>query len=53
MPKAAEKKIKARGGVKRWRMMEKDGALFRCAVTKKKGPAGGQTVCYRVKKGKK
>ena len=50
MPKAAEKKIKARGGAKRWRMKRVDGKLLRCAVTKKAGPEGGQTVCYPVKK---
>ena len=56
MPRAAEKKIKSRGGAKRWRMKKQDGQLLRCAVTNKPGPEGGQTVCYKVpskKKGKK
>jgi len=50
MPKSAEKKIKKRGGVKKWRMVKKNGKLMRCAVTKKSGPRGGKTVCYKVKK---
>lgn len=48
MPKAAERKIKARGGAKRWRMKKVDGKMLRCAITKKSGPQGGQTVCYPV-----
>lgn len=49
MPKAAERKIKSRGGAKRWRMKKTNG-LLRCAVTRKRGPRGGQTVCYPVKR---
>lgn len=49
MPKAAEKKIKKQGGAVRWRMKKlKDGSKMRCAITKKKGPSGGRTVCYKV-----
>lgn len=47
-PKGVEKKIKARGGVKRWRIKRVGGKLLRCAVTKKAGPRGGKTVCYPV-----
>ena len=49
MPKSAEKKANAQGGIVRYRMMKKDGQLFRCMVTKKAGPKGGKTVCYKVK----
>jgi len=52
MPKAAERKIKARGGVKRWRMIKVGGKLLRCAVTRKAGPRGGKTVCYKIRKRK-
>ena len=49
MPKAAEKKIKARGGAVRWRMKKaKDGTMMRCAITRKAGPQGGKTVCYKA-----
>lgn len=53
MPKWAERKARSRGGVKRYRMMKSGGKLFRCMVTKKAGPRGGHTVCYRVKKKKR
>jgi len=48
----AERKIKARGGAVRWRMKKTNG-LLRCAVTKRKGPRGGKTVCYKVRRKKK
>jgi len=51
MPKAAKRKIKARGGAVRWRMKKTNG-LMRCAITKKAGPRGGRTVCYKVRKKK-
>jgi len=50
MPKTPERKIKRRGGAIRWRMIKRGGKLMRCAVTKKTGPRGGKTVCYRVRK---
>lgn len=53
MPKAAERKIKARGGAIRWRMKRVNGKLLRCAVTKKAGKRGGKTVCYKVRTKKK
>ena len=49
MPKAAEKKIKSRGGAKKWRTIKKGGKTLRCAVTRKSGPKGGKTVCYKIK----
>lgn len=49
MPKAVERKIKARGGVRRWRMKKVGGKLFRCAITKKAGKRGGKSICYKVK----
>jgi len=48
MPDWAERKIKERGGVARWRTIKRDGKTLRCAVTKKAGPQGGKTVCYPV-----
>lgn len=50
MPRATERKIKKRGGAVRWRMIKRGGHLMRCAVTKKAGPRGGKTVCYKVRK---
>lgn len=52
MPAKAERAIKARGGAKKWRMKKTNG-LMRCAITKKSGPRGGKTVCYRVRKKRK
>ncbi len=49
MPKSAERKIKARGGAKRWRVIKRNGKTLRCAITKKAGPQGGKTVCYPIK----
>ena len=48
MPKAAERKAKARGGVVRYRMVRKDGQLLRCMITRKAGPRGGKTICCKV-----
>lgn len=49
MPKKAEKAIKSRGGATKWRMKKaKDGTMLRCAVTRKSGPKGGRTVCYKA-----
>ena len=47
MPKPAELKIARQGGAVRYRTMKKDGKTFTCAVTKKKGPQGGKTVCWK------
>ena len=49
MPKALEEKAKKRGGVIRYRMKKVGDTLFRCMVTKKLGPKGGKTLCYKVK----
>ncbi len=49
MPKAAERKIKARGGAMRWRIIKRDGKTLRCAITRKPGKRGGRTVCYTIK----
>lgn len=46
MPKSAEREIKKRGGVARYRTVKKDGKTMTCAVTKKAGPRGGRTVCW-------
>lgn len=46
-----EKELKKRGGVSRYRTIKKGGKTLTCAVTKKKGPRGGKTVCWE--KGKK
>lgn len=52
MPKAVERKIAKRGGAVKWRMKRVDGKLLRCAITRRAGPRGGKTVCYRVRKKK-
>lgn len=49
MPASAERKIKARGGAVRWRVIKRDGETLRCAITKKTGKRGGRTVCYPIK----
>ena len=51
MPKDFEKKVRKRGGAVKWRNVKKGSTTLKCAVTKKAGPRGGRTVCY--KKGKK
>ena len=48
MPKAAEREIKRRGGVKRWRTIKRDGKTLRCAITRREGKRGGDTVCYEI-----
>lgn len=50
MPKSFEKKVKARGGAKRYRNVSLDGSYLKCAVVRKKGKKGGTTVCYKKKK---
>lgn len=48
-----EEEIKKRGGAKRWRTKKlPDGKYVRVAVTRKKGPRGGQTVAGEVHKKK-
>lgn len=47
MPKKAEKKIRKQGGVKKYRRIKKGGKTLTCAITKKKGPKGGRTVCWK------
>ena len=46
MPASAERKIKRQGGAARYRTLKKGGKAFVCAVTRKKGPEGGKTVCW-------
>ena len=49
-----EAKIKKRGGAKRWRTKKLPGGKYvRVAVTRKKGPRGGQTVAGPVDKKKR
>jgi hypothetical protein len=48
MPKWAEKKAEKQGGVKGYKMMKKNGKLYRCMITKKSGEREGHTVCYEV-----
>lgn len=50
MPKSAEKKIKRQGGAVRYRTVKKNGKTLTCAVTRKAGPAGGKTVCWKRNK---
>lgn len=47
MPKSAERKIERQGGASKYRTVKKDGHTFTCAITKKEGPKGGRTVCWR------
>lgn len=53
MPKQAKRKARRRGGIARYRMMKKGGRLWRCMITRKAGPRGGRTICYRVRKRKR
>jgi len=46
MPKAAERKIARQGGASKYRTVKKGSKTMTCAVTKKKGPRGGKTVCW-------
>ena len=48
MPKALEKQAKKQGGIKGYKMMRKDGKLYRCMITGKAGERGGHTLCYPV-----
>lgn len=51
MPKSAEKKIRKQGGASKYRRVKKPGGgTMTCAVTKRKGPRGGKTVCWKDKK---
>lgn len=50
MPKAVEKKIKARGGAIRHRRKSLDGSYLQIAIVRKKGPRGGTTIAYKKKK---
>lgn len=47
MPKAAERQIKRQGGTARYRTVKSGGETMTCAVTKKAGPRGGRTVCWK------
>jgi hypothetical protein len=50
MPTPIDKQIKERGGVIRWREVErKGGKKFRIAVVRKPGPRGGRTLSYEIK----
>ena len=49
MPKSAENQIKRQGGTARYRTLKKDGKTMTCAVTRKKGPKGGRTVCWEMR----
>lgn len=50
MPRSAEKKIRKQGGAVRHRTIKKGGKTLTCAITRKKGPSGGRTVCWPKKK---
>lgn len=50
MPKAIEKKIKARGGAARWRRKSLNGEYLNIAVVRKPGKRGGKTIAYKKKK---
>ena len=54
MPKKAEQQIKAQGGASRYRTIKSGDKTMTCAITKKKGPKGGKTVCWpkHVKEGR-
>jgi hypothetical protein len=52
MPASIERKIRARGGVIRYRSAKHGGKLFRVAVVRKKGPRGGRTIEWPVRKKK-
>lgn len=47
MPKSAERKIARQGGAVKYRTVKKGGSTFTCAITKKKGPQGGKSVCWK------
>jgi len=47
MPKSAEKKIKKQGGVSKYRTVKSGNKTLTCAITKKAGPKGGKTVCWK------
>jgi len=42
-----EARIKARGGAVRYRTIKKGKKTLTCAVTRRKGPHGGRTVCWK------
>ena len=48
MPEWAKKKIKSRGGAKKYRTIKRGGKLIRIAITKKAGPRGGHSVGYKI-----
>lgn len=51
MPRGLEKKVKRRGGVKRWRTIKRDGQLIKIAIVRKRGPRGGHTLGYEMNPG--
>ena len=53
MPKRVDRLIRKGGGAVRYRMIKRGGKLLRVAVVRKKGPRGGQTVAYPVRKHRK
>lgn len=46
MPKKSENQIKRQGGAARYRTVKSGDKTMTCAVTRKKGPRGGKTVCW-------
>jgi hypothetical protein len=42
-----EAKIKARGGAMRYRTIKSGGKTLKCAITRRKGPRGGKTICWK------
>lgn len=51
MPKEVERKIAGRGGAKTYRTMKSGDSTFTCAITKRSGPKGGKTVCWKRERG--
>ncbi len=47
MPLIADQKVKARGGAKKYRTKKVGKTTLICAITRKSGPKGGKTVCWK------
>lgn len=42
-----EAEIKNRGGALKYRTIKRGKTTLTCAITKKKGPEGGKTICWK------
>jgi len=47
MPLVVDRKIKRQGGAKKYRTIKKGKTTLTCAITRKEGPKGGKTVCWK------